>query len=97
MTGKVGLSAIAIGGDVTHFFTFIAIGFGGASQIIVAQYLGAKQTDKLNRFVGTSLAFLLLFTIFISAFCLFFKSEMLWLKVLPIQISMILYRFGTNL
>ena len=109
MTGKTGSSAIAIGGDVTHFFTFIAIGFGGASQIIVAQYLGAKQTEKLNRFVGTSLTFLFLLTIFISTFCLFFKREMLWLMNTPkesfnealsyvsVSLSGLIFVYGYNL
>lgn len=83
MTGKIGLSAIAIGGDVTHFFTFIAIGFGGAAQIIVAQYLGAKQTDKLNLFVKTALTFMLLTTIAISAFSLTFKNGLLRLMNTP--------------
>ncbi len=83
MTGKIGLSAIAIGGDVTHFFTFIAIGFGGAAQIIVAQYLGAKQTDKLNLFVKTALTFMLLTTIAISAFSLTFKNDLLCLMNTP--------------
>ena len=108
MAGKIGLSAIAIGGDVTHFFTFIAIGFGSAAQIIVAQYLGAKQTDKLNRFVRTALTFMLLATIAISAFSLTFKSGLLRLMNTPkesfdaalgyvsVSLSGLLFVYGYN-
>ncbi|MBR4879859.1 MAG: MATE family efflux transporter, partial [Clostridia bacterium] len=28
--GKAGLSAVAVGGDITHFLTFIAMGFSSA-------------------------------------------------------------------
>ena len=83
MTGKVGLSAIAVGGDITHFFMFVAMGFSRAVQIIVAQYLGAKQTHKLNRFVCSSLTFMMLLTFVISVFCYTFKEELLSLMNTP--------------
>ena len=39
--GKVGLSAVSVGGDVSHFLTFLAMGFSSAGQVIIAQYVGA--------------------------------------------------------
>ena len=30
--GKVGISAVSVGGDVSHFLTFIAMGFGSAAR-----------------------------------------------------------------
>ena len=53
--GKVGLSAVSIGGDVTHFLMFLSMGFAGAGQVIIAQYIGAGARDKLARFIGTML------------------------------------------
>lgn len=51
--GKVGLSGVVVGGQITDFFTVLVIGFSNAAQVIISQLLGAKQKDKLGRFVGT--------------------------------------------
>ena len=45
--GKVGLSAVSVGGDVSNFLTFIAMGFCNAAQIIISQYIGAGQREKI--------------------------------------------------
>ena len=57
--GKAGLSAVAVGGDVSHFLTFVSMGFASAGQVIIARYIGAKQRDKIGTFVGTMSSFLL--------------------------------------
>ena len=57
--GKVGLSAVSVGGDVTSFLTFIAMGFSSAGQVIISQYLGSGQKEKISRFIGTMLNFLI--------------------------------------
>ena len=56
--GKVGLSAVSVGGDVTNFLNFVAIGFAGAGQVLIARLIGAKQTEKIGKFVGTMSSFL---------------------------------------
>jgi len=56
--GSAGISAVSVGGDVSHFLTFIAMGFSSAGQVLIARYIGAKQLDKLGRFVGTMFGFL---------------------------------------
>ena len=61
--GKVGLSAVSVGGDITHFLTFIAMGFSNAGQVLIAQYLGARKQNKLSRFVATMFAFLIVCSI----------------------------------
>ena len=81
--GKVGLSAVSIGGDVTHFLMFLSMGFAGAGQVIIAQYIGAGARDKLARFIGTMLTFLLLCSLCLGFICLFFRSEMLSLMHTP--------------
>ncbi len=45
--GKVGLSAVAIGGDVTAFLTFFSMGFSGAS--MVGQNIGAKKFERVTK------------------------------------------------
>ena len=49
--GETGLSAVSVGGDITNFMTFLAMGFANAGQIIISQYIGAGQKEKTGRFV----------------------------------------------
>lgn len=75
--GKVGLSAVSVGGDITNFLTFIAMGFSGAGQVLIAQYLGSGQKDKISRFIGTMFNFLMGIAIVLSIICMFLRSRML--------------------
>ena len=45
--GKLGLSAVSVGGDVSQFLTFLAIGFSGAGQVIISQYIGAGRQKEV--------------------------------------------------
>ncbi len=83
--GKVGLSAVSVGGDVAHFLTFLSMGFAGAGQVIIAQYIGAGAREKLIRFIGTMLSFLLLCSVFMSSVCLLFRAGMLELMHTPAE------------
>ena len=47
--GGAGMSAVSIGGDVLHILTFLAMGFSGAGQVIIAQYVGAGQYDNVKK------------------------------------------------
>lgn len=62
--GEVGISAVAVGGDVSHLLTFVAMGFANAGQVLIAQYIGAKQKDKLGTFIGTISSFLVVCSLF---------------------------------
>lgn len=57
--GSPGLSAVSVGGDVMHFFTFLGMGFATAGQIMVSQYIGAGRRSELNRVIGTLFTFVL--------------------------------------
>lgn len=56
--GTSGLSSVSIGSEVLHFLTFIAMGFANAGQVMIAQYTGAGQKDKIRRLIGTMFTFL---------------------------------------
>ena len=56
--GKVGTSAVAVGGDVVSFFTFICIGFSSAGQVLIARLVGAGKRNKRGSFVGTMAGFM---------------------------------------
>ncbi len=75
--GKPGLSAVSIGGDVSGFLTFLAMGFSNAGQVIISQYVGAKRRDKIARFVGTMFTFLTSAAVVISAVCLILRTPIL--------------------
>lgn len=81
--GKVGLSAVSVGGDVTNFLTFLAIGFANAGQVIIAKYIGAGKRDKLSRFVGTMSAFLFACAVALSVLGLVFRTQILGLMNTP--------------
>ncbi len=81
--GKLGLSAVSVGGDVSQFLTFLAIGFSGAGQVIISQYIGAGRQKEVGRFVGTMFHFLILCALILSAVCLFFRQPILRLMNTP--------------
>lgn len=83
--GKLGISAVSIGGDVSHFLTFVAIGFANAGQVLIAKYIGAKQREKISKFVGTMSGFLLACALVISIAGLVFKDEILQLMNTPAE------------
>ena len=81
--GKVGLSAVSIGGDVSNFLTFIAMGFSNAGQVIIAQYIGAGQRHKIGRFVSTMFTSLMVCAVVVSAVCLWQRDPILGLMKTP--------------
>lgn len=83
--GKVGLSAVSVGGDMTTFLTYIAIGFSNAGQVIIAQYIGAGERKRIGRFVGTMFTFLLSFAVILSIVCLVLRHQILdWMHT-PVE------------
>ena len=85
MLGPVGLSAVSIGGDVANFLMFVSMGFSSAGQVIISQLLGAKQPDKLGRFIGNMLAFLTILSVIFSAVCLSLRVPILNLMNTPAE------------
>jgi len=81
--GKTGTSAVAVGGDVSAFLTFIAMGFSSAGQVLIAKYIGSRQAEKLGRFVGTMTGFLLVCAVVISGIALIFQDGILYLMNTP--------------
>ena len=75
--GKAGLSAVSVGGDVSHFLTFIVMGFSSAGQVLIAKLIGAKRSERIGRFVGTMSGFLALCAVVLSALGLVFQKAIL--------------------
>lgn len=81
--GKNGLSAVSIGGDVLHFLTFLVMGFSNAGQVILSQYIGAGQHDRVKGTIGTMFTVTFLMAILLSVFCSIFLDDFLRLMNTP--------------
>jgi Na+-driven multidrug efflux pump len=49
--GNVGISGVTIGGDISHFFTMLVMGFSAAASIIISQFVGAGQKEKVGKVI----------------------------------------------
>lgn len=79
--GNVGLSAVSVGGDISAFMTFIAMGYSSAGQVIISQYIGAGRKKEVGKFVSTMSLFLLICAVIISAVSLVFRHTLLgWMR-----------------
>ncbi len=81
--GSTGLSAVSVGGDVSNFLTFVAMGFSNAGQVIISQYIGANKREKLGRFITTMFTSLTVCAAVLSVVCLIFRNEILVLMNTP--------------
>ena len=83
--GGAGMSAVSIGGDVLHLLTFLAMGFCGAGQVIIAQFVGAKRTDDVRKLIGTMFTFLLGISLLIAIICFALRYPILDLLNTPAE------------
>lgn len=81
--GKIGMSGVAIGGEISNFLTALAMGFCGASQVIIAQNVGARRMDDVKKIIGTLFSFLFLLAVSVSSLCLIFRHQILALLATP--------------
>lgn len=79
--GQIGLSAVSIGGDITNCLTTVIIGFSTAGQVIISQYLGAGERQRIGPFIGTMSVFILVCALAFSAVCLILRDSLLvWMS-----------------
>lgn len=83
--GKAGISAVSVGGDVSHLLTFVAMGFSNAGQVLIAKYIGAKERHKIGKFVGTMSGFLTICAVALSVIGLIFQNKLLTLMNTPAE------------
>ncbi|MBQ4153002.1 MAG: hypothetical protein IJD11_01480 [Oscillospiraceae bacterium] len=88
VVGSTGLSAVSIGGDIMHLFTFFGMGFATAGQIMISQYVGAGKRKELNEVIGT------LFTFVLSLGLLFTFISIVFAKNFLVSKSRISMRIG---
>lgn len=83
VVGGVGMSAVAIGGNVLSILNFVVMGFASAGQIIIAREVGEKNMDAVRRTIGTMFTLLLSLSIVISLFCYVIRDPLLHLVNTP--------------
>lgn len=80
--GAAGLSAVGIGGDLIHLYTFIAMGLCNAGQIMISQYIGLRDRQSMAKTVGAMFTLVLAVALGVTVIGLCFNSVFLrWLNV----------------
>ena len=80
--GAAGLSAVSIGGELIHIYTFLAMGFCNAGQIMISQYIGLHDEKSVSQTVGMLFTFMAGLSIIITAVGICFNDIFLgWLNV----------------
>lgn len=75
--GKVGISAVSVGGDLCNLLTFVAMGFANAGIVLVAKLIGGGKKEKLGKFTGTMSWFFMASATIISILSIIFQDELL--------------------
>ena len=81
--GSYGLAAVSIASQLFIFMTMLGLGFSNGGQILVAQYIGARQLDRLNRTIGTLFSILMCLGLFMTVIGLCFGKSILTLLNTP--------------
>lgn len=83
--GKIGISGVSIGGQITFIMTNVAISICTAGTIIVAQYIGAKDRRNANKTIATLLTFLVGMAVVATILMLIFDDAILHLIQTPAE------------
>ncbi len=82
--GPAGLSAVGIGADLIHLYTFVCMGFCNAGQVLISQYVGLHDSQSVSKMVGVMFTFILGMSLVISGLGLGFAGRLMgWLNVPP--------------
>ncbi|MDR2909506.1 MAG: MATE family efflux transporter [Oscillospiraceae bacterium] len=69
--GGTALASVGVAMNVLQFLLAVLIGLTTGASVVIAQYYGAKQYDNLERAVSTSILFLAVFSVVITAVGIF--------------------------
>lgn len=75
--GQSGLSAVSVGSSLVHFFTLLSIGYSGAGQVLIAQFVGARNREGIRRTIGTIFSVLGVVSVAAGLICLIFPVPLL--------------------
>ncbi|MBI9053665.1 MAG: MATE family efflux transporter [Bacteroidales bacterium] len=84
--GKEALAAVGASFPIIFAFLSLIIGIASGSTIVIAQYFGAKDIEKVKRTINTLFIFLFFASIFISVIGIYFSEDIFRLLRLPEEI-----------
>ncbi|AFS79724.1 MATE efflux family protein MatE [Gottschalkia acidurici 9a] len=84
--GKNALAAVGSSFSLMNFITLLIIGLCMGSSIVISQYFGADDSQRLKRTISTSFIFIIGLTIFLSITTFIFAKPLLILIKTPVEI-----------
>ena len=84
-SGTYAMSAVNIGGQVTMVVTNFVIGLAVGGTVLIAQYIGAKKHEEVDKTIGTIFSVMGILAVFFSVFMTFFSDVMLKALNTPIE------------
>ncbi len=79
--GDPGLSAVAVGGDISNMLLFLGMGFANAGQVIIANHIGSGRKERVGKLIGTMFSTLFITALALTAVCFFLRTQFLvWMK-----------------
>ncbi len=81
--GSPGLSAVGTGSQIMQLLTMFCVGFSNAGQILVAQYKGAGEAERIEDVAGTLTYLMVAISVILGAACVIFANPILRLMETP--------------
>lgn len=83
VVGGVGMSAVATGGNILNMLTFLAMGFSGAGQVLIARFVGAQDKNSVKKVIGSMFTLLLSMALLMTVICFIIRNQILHLVNTP--------------
>ena len=87
--GAAGLSAVSVGTDILHLYTFVAMGFCNAGQVLISQYVGLQDRDSVSKMVGVMFTFIMGLSLAVAAVGL--AGTNFWIRVMNVPAEAVVY------
>jgi putative MATE family efflux protein len=84
--GKEALAAVGASFPIIFAFLSLLIGIATGSTIVISQYFGAKDIEKVKRTINTLFVFLIIASIIVSIVSIYFSEDLFRLLKLPEEI-----------
>ena len=85
-SGKEALAAVGTAGPIMNILIFFVVGFSLGSAILMAEFYGAEDIEKLKKEIATTIKAGAVFILLLSAIALFSVKYILILMNTPIEI-----------
>lgn len=83
--GKVGISALSVGGKLMNLFTRMSANFAAGAQILISQQIGANKKEQVSSTVGTLFSCMAIFAVASCVVCIGFASQLMELLNTPAE------------